>query len=49
MASSAPPVPNHVYVLIRLKMAESVNSLVDISLLCHYGETSDVFSIGGLV
>ena len=31
-------------------MAESINnSLVDSTLLCHYGETHDVFPIGGLV
>ena len=49
MASSVPLVPNYVYVVIRLKMAESVNSLVGTTLLCHYGETNDVFPIGGLV
>jgi hypothetical protein len=30
-------------------MAESVNSLVDTTLLCLYGETNDIFPIGGLV
>jgi len=30
-------------------MAESVNSLVGTTLLCHCGETNDIFSIGGLV
>ncbi len=49
MASSVPFVPNYVYVVFRLKMAESVNSLVGTTLLCHYGETNDIFSIGGLV
>ena len=49
MASSLLPVPNYVYVVIRLKMAESINSLVGITLHCHYGETDDVFPIGGLV
>ena len=50
MASSVPLVPIYIYVVIRLKMAESVdNSLVGRTLLCHYGETNDVFPIGGLV
>jgi hypothetical protein len=49
MASSIPPVPNYLYVAIRLKMAESVNSRVGTTLLCHYGETNDIFPIGGLV
>ena len=49
MASSVPLIPNCVYVVIRHKMAESVNSLVGTTLLCHYGETSDILPIGGLV
>jgi len=49
MASSVPLVPTYFYVVIRLKMAESVNSLVGSTLLCHYGETNDIFPIGGLV
>ncbi len=49
MASTVPLVPNYVYVVIRLKMAESINSLVGSTVLCHYGETQDVFPIGGLV
>jgi hypothetical protein len=49
MASFVPLVPNYVYVVNRLKMAESVNSLVGTILFCHYGETSDIFPIGGLV
>ena len=49
MESLVPLIPNNVYVVILLKMAESVNSLVGTTLLCHYGETNDVFPIGGLV
>ena len=49
MASTVPLVPNYVYVVIRPKMAENINSLVGSTLLCHYGETHDVFPIGGLV
>jgi ADP-ribose pyrophosphatase YjhB (NUDIX family) len=30
-------------------MVEHINSLVGSTLLCHYGETHDVFPIGGLV
>ena len=39
---------NHVYVIIRLKMSENINGLA-VSMFCHYGETDDVFLIGGLV
>jgi len=49
MASSVPLVPNYAYVVIRLRMVESVNSLIDTILLCHYGETNDIFPIGALV
>jgi hypothetical protein len=49
MASSVPLVPNYVYVAIRLKMLEDINSLVGTTLLCHYGETNDIVPIGGLV
>ena len=49
MASSVPLVPNYVYVVIRLKITGSVNSLAYMTLLCHYGETNDIFPIGGLV
>ena len=49
MAYSVPLVPNYVYVVIRLKMAENINSLVGSALFCHCGETHNVFPIGGLV
>ena len=49
MTSSVPLVPNYVYVVTRLKMAESVNSRVGTNLLCHYKETNVIFPIGGLV
>ena len=39
---------NHVYVIIRLKMSENIYGLAS-SMFCHYGETDDVFLIGGLV
>ena len=39
---------NYVYVVIRLKMSESINGISS-SLFCHYGETDDAFLIGGLV
>ena len=39
---------NYVYVIIILKMSESVNG-IDGSLFCHYGKTYDAFLIGGLV
>ena len=40
--------PNHVYVIIRLKMSENINGLVG-SMFGHYGEIDDVFLIGGSV
>ena len=49
MAYSVPLVPDYVYGVIRLNTAESVTSFVDATLLCHYGETNDIVSIGGLV
>ena len=39
---------NYVYVIVRLKMSESINGIA-VSLFCHYGETDDAFLIGGLV
>ena len=30
-------------------MTKSANSLVETTLLCHYGETNDIFPIGDLV
>ncbi len=47
MASSTSQ-SNYVYIIIRLKMSENLNG-IDVSLLCHYGETDDAFLIGGLV
>ncbi len=48
MASYVPPMPKYVYVIVRLKMSTSVN-YIPCELLCHYGESDDVFSIGVLV
>jgi hypothetical protein len=39
---------NHVYILIRLKITENTSGLSG-CLFCHYGETDDVFLIGGAV
>ena len=39
---------NHVYVVIRIKMSENINGLTG-NMFCHYGETDDVFLIGGWV
>ncbi len=49
MATSVPPVPNYVYILIRLKTSYTVNNIVAGTLICHYGETNDAFLVGGLV
>ena len=46
--SSSTSQSNHVYVIIKLKMLESINAIVG-CLFCHYNETDDVFIIGGLV
>jgi hypothetical protein len=46
--TSSTPQPNHVYVIIRLKISERING-IDGSLFCHCGETDDVFLISGLV
>ena len=47
MASSTSQ-SQYVYVIIRLKMSESINGIAG-SLFCHYGETDDAFLIGGLI
>ena len=46
--SSSTSHSNHVYGVIRLKMSENINGLVG-SMFYHYGETDDVFFIGGSV
>ncbi len=43
MASSVPPMPNYVYVIARLKLSRSINCFLG-GLLCHHGESDDVFS-----
>ena len=49
MDFSTPPIPKHVYLLIRFKMSDKMNSIVQGTLLCHYGGTNYVFLVGGLV
>ena len=49
MDFTLPPIPNYVYVPIRLKRSNTINGIVQGSLLCHYGETNDAFLVGGLV
>jgi len=39
----------YAYVLLRLKMGLKQNSLTHSMILCLYGDTKDVFCIGGLV
>jgi len=46
--TSSTPQSNYGYVIIRLKMIESINGITG-SLFCYYGETDDAFFIGGLV
>jgi hypothetical protein len=47
MASTVPPIPNHVYIIIQKKMEENVNSIVTNGLYCEYGGTNDVSLVGG--
>ena len=49
MASKIPPVPNYVYIVIRIKMPKGLGGIIGGVLFCHRGETNDVFLIGGLV
>jgi len=49
MASAVPSAHEYVYIIVRLKFTEDIKSLAPSSLLCHYGESNDVFPIGGLV
>ena len=49
MDFSVPSIPNYFYVLIRLKMSDKVNGVVNGILLCHYGETNYACLVGGLV
>ncbi len=48
MASAVPSMPNYVFVIIRLKMSQSISALFG-GLLCHHGFSDDVYPIGGLV
>ena len=48
-ASTVPFVRDYVYIVCILKFMADVKSLALRSLSCHYGDTNDVFPIGGLV
>ena len=48
MAFTMPSMPNYVFVIIRLKMPQSINALSG-GILCHHGISDDVYPIGGLV
>ena len=50
MASTVPPpIPNSVYIVIRLKMADNVNNIVARGLCWYYGDTYDDVIINDLV
>ena len=49
MASAVPSAHDYVYIIVRLKFTEDIKSLFPNSLLCHYGDSNDVFPIRGLV
>ncbi len=48
-ASTIPYVRDYVYNVCRLKFTAGIKSLAPSSLFCHYGDTNDVFPIGGSV
>jgi hypothetical protein len=49
MASTLPLGLEYAYVLLRGKMGMHHNFLTSSAMLCRYGDTNDVFPIGGLV
>ncbi len=49
MASTIPSAHDYVYIIVRLKFTEDIESLSPSSLFCHYGDSNDVFPIGGVV
>ncbi len=48
-SSAVPFVREYVYIVCRLKFTNDVKCLTPSSLFCHYGETNDIFPVGGLV
>jgi len=48
MASIVQLVLEYAYILLRKKMEMQQNSLNSSTILCRYGDTNDVFPIGGL-
>ena len=48
-SSAVPAVREYVYIVCRLKFTMDISSLTPSSLFCHYGETNDIFPVGGLV
>ena len=48
MESTVSPMSNHVYILIRRKIWDDTNGIVQGTLLCHYIETNIAFLLGGL-
>ena len=49
MASTMPSVPEYVYLVIRIELPRDPKMFSPLTILCHYGETDDVFLAGGLV
>ena len=49
MASTVPLVLEYAFVGLRLKMDIKQNSLTSSAIFCRYGDTNEVFPIGGLV
>jgi len=49
MTSTNPLVPEYIYVVIRIKLDVTYSKVSHDVMVCHYGDTNDVFLIGGLV
>ncbi len=49
MPLAIPSAHDYVYIIVRLKFTKNNKSVSLSSLFCHYGDSNDVFLIGGLV
>ena len=49
MASTVPLVREYAFVVLHMKMSNATTALTSSAVYCRYGETNDVFPIGGLV
>ncbi len=49
MASTILLVREYSYVVLRGKISNSEDSLISVVILCYYGDSNDIFSVGGSV